>query len=334
MNPVPARRQFLAGLMTVPVLAACNGTGSSRGGGSASAGAARLTLGLSYIPDIQFAPVYVAKEKGYFSDAGLDVTLRHHGAEEQLTGALTSGTEQVLYAGADEMMQARSQGVKVKNFGTLYQSYPVVAISRQDTQITRAAQLKGRTIGVPGRFGETWFGLLALLKQAGLTPQDVTVRTIGFTQQAALTTKKVDVVMGYANNEVIRLQRAGVPVHTLAVTGSLISIGLGALDTTVADRKADLAKIIPALRRAGQDVAQDPGAAVTLSKKYVPTLASPAQSAAALDTLKATLKIMGDPQRLGRQDAARWKEMSAFMVEQELVKSKVPAEQAYLSVSS
>lgn len=335
MGNHPSRRHVMAGLAVLPLLAACNGTGASSDSGTAGAGASsthRMTIGMSYIPDIQFAPLYVALDKGYFRDAGLDVTLRHHGANEQLTGALVSGTETVLYAGADEMMQARSQGVKVVNFGTVYQQYPVVAISRKESGITSPAQLKGKKIGVPGKYGETWFGLLALLKQGGLTEADVTIQTIGYTQQAALTTRKVDAVIGYANNEAVRLADAGVAVNTLKVTGSLVSIGLNTLDTTRSSQEPQLKGVVEALRRAVSDIEKDPAAAVTLAKKHVPTLTGPAQEKAALATLTATMELIGGPAEFGTQNTETWSRMADFMVSSGLVKTKVPADQAYVTL--
>lgn len=171
------RRQFLRATALTGLAAAGLGvtacvqrtpTTAPAGSGSAAAGAAKVTVGLTYTPDIQFSPFYVAAEKGYFKDAGLDVTLRHHGASESLFGAIQAGEEDIVYAGGDEMMQARSQDVPLVNFATYYQDYPVVLVVPADSPIQSAADLRGRSVGVPGPYGETWFGLLALLKQAGL----------------------------------------------------------------------------------------------------------------------------------------------------------------------
>lgn len=339
------RRTLLTLAAVLPVLAACNGTGaqkptsattsaSAASTSGATTGTQKMTIGLSYVPDIQFSPFYVALEKGYFTDQGLEVTLRHHGANEPLFGALQSGTEKVLYAAGDEAMQARSQGVDVVNVGTVYKTCPVVAITRTDSGITTAAQLKGKTIGVPGKYGESWFGLLALLKSAGLSEQDVTVQVIGYTQQAALTTKKVDAVIGYSNNDLVHFQEAGLAVTPISVdaAGDLVSIGLNAMGPTVDATPEQLQGVITALRRSVADIAADPAAAVTVSKKYVPTLTDATQEKAALATLKATLPLFGDPARVGTQDAARWAKMAAFMPQVGLVSKPVAANDAFASL--
>lgn len=170
-----------------------------------------VTLGLTYIPNIQFAPFYVAESKGFYRDAGLKVTLRHHSFTDDLFGALTAGQEDVVYAGGDEMLQAHTKDVPVVDIATLYHTYPVAMLVPQDSPIHRVEDLRGRTVGTPGPYGETWFGLLAQLKAGGLTTKDVTVQHIGFTQQAALVGKKVDAVMGYLNNDAVQFQQAGLP---------------------------------------------------------------------------------------------------------------------------
>ena len=91
------------------------------------------------------------------------MTLRHHGESEDLFGALTGGREQIVVAGGDEMMQARSQAVDVVSIATLYQIYPVTLIVPRRQRHHRARRTGGRTVGVPGEYGETWFGLLAML---------------------------------------------------------------------------------------------------------------------------------------------------------------------------
>ena len=73
-------------LALLPVLVACGGDG---GGGSDDL--EDVTIGLTFVPNIQFAPFYVALEKGYYEDAGLWVELNHHAAGADQFGALVAG---------------------------------------------------------------------------------------------------------------------------------------------------------------------------------------------------------------------------------------------------
>ena len=220
---------ILAALLAL--LTGCSaGTGSTAA--SSTAGKA-LTVGLTYTPDIQFAPFYVGVEKGFFADEGLNVTLRHHGASESLTGALQAGQEDVVYAGGDEAMVARSQGVDVVNFATMYQTYPAELIVPANSPITTAVDLKGHSVGLPGEYGQNWYALLALLKQAGLSQSDVDIQSIGYTQQAALTSNKVDSVLGFSNNDAVKFQQANFAIRQIqfrvwraAATG-MVSFGSG-----------------------------------------------------------------------------------------------------------
>ena len=155
-------------------LAGCGGNDKASEGG-------KITIGLTYVPDVQFAPFYVAEDKGYFKDEGVNVSLRHHGAQESLFGALEQGTEDVVVAGGDEMLQNRSNGIKVYNWATMYQTYPVKVIVPRDSTIRSAADLKGKTIGLPGKAGENYFSLQAMLKANGLTESDVKIQFIGYT---------------------------------------------------------------------------------------------------------------------------------------------------------
>src|SRR5262245_21407162 len=78
-------RPILPTLLLLPllgVLAAC-GAGTSGGTGNLTP----LTVGLTYVPNIQFAPFYVADAKGYYRDAGLKVSFHHHNASEDEFGA-------------------------------------------------------------------------------------------------------------------------------------------------------------------------------------------------------------------------------------------------------
>lgn len=326
----PITRRAILGSALLAGLAGCarstGEAGSPTPGGSTATAA--LTLGLTYVPDIQFAPAYLADSLGWFAEEGLAVTLRHHGANESLLGALQTGDEDVVFAGGGEMLQGRGEGIPVRNFATAYQNYPVTIIVPADSAIQSLADLRGHSIGLPGEHGENWFYLLAVLAQTGLSRDDLQIASIGYTQLAALTGGKVDAVVGFLNNDVVRFNEAGFAIRTLGLDDPpLVSVGLGTMDATLAERADDLSGLLRAMTRGAELCASDPDQAVQISASYVPTLAEAEQQAHALEVLKATTKLYGG--RFGLQTPDRWAQMADFFAESGLVSSPVAAADAF-----
>ncbi|GGA65929.1 riboflavin-binding protein RibY [Pseudoclavibacter endophyticus] len=277
-----------------------------------------LTVGLTYTPNIQFSPFYVAAEQGFFEEVGLDVELRHHGQSEDLFGALQSGTEDVVYAGGDEIVQARSNGTDVVSIATLYSEYPAALIVPRDSPIETAADVRGRTIGTPGPFGQTYFALLALLQSGGMSEADIDLQSIGYTQQVALTSGKVEGVMGFVNNDAVQFERAGFPVRVIDVFAEeqeLVGPAVGASQATIDARGDDLALLMQALEKATQFVIDNPEETVELSAAHIPTLTTDEAKADALATLDATVPLLepagGAPRFENRPEV--WDAMVAFM---------------------
>jgi NitT/TauT family transport system substrate-binding protein len=331
---------LLSAAAVVAISSCGSGSATATAAPSAAAGGTKvghLTVGLTYTPNIQFAPFYVADAKGFYKDAGIDVMLRHHGAAEDEFGALKSGEEDVVYAGGDEMLQARSQDLPIVDIATFYQKYPVALIIPKDSKTQKPADLKGQTIGAPGPYGETYFGLLALLKEGGLTQKDVKVKYIGFTQQAALTGNKVDGVMGYLNNDAVSFEEAGKDVRSIQLTSSgpgdsLVGVGLGAEQETLDKRGDDVRKFVAATLRGLQYAIDNPEDTVKLSEKYVPGLSDSKAQQNALAVLKATNTLMKNDQgQIGVNDPQAWSRMADFMYRQGLLKKQVAPEDAYSS---
>ncbi len=142
-----------------------------------------------------------------------------------------------------------------------------------NSPIQSAADLRGHTIGVPGAYGATYIGLLSLLSSAGLSQSDVHIQSIGYTQVTALLTHKVDAIMGYANNEPLLLQKAGMTVRTFDVNNAehpLISNGLAAMQSELSAHGGDIKKLVAATLKGVDYVLAHPQDAVNLSKAYVP----------------------------------------------------------------
>ncbi|MEO5952222.1 MAG: ABC transporter substrate-binding protein [Chloroflexia bacterium] len=268
----------------------------------------KVTIALGYIPDVQFAPFYLALNKGYYKDEGLDVTLRN-GIVPDLIKELGQGENGVNFAvvSGDEVIPARLQGVPVKYVMTWYRQYPVaaVSISGKGPTLTTPADLKGRKIGVPGPYGSTYVGLLALLSAGGLTQADIQMESIGFTQVASLTAGQVDAAMVYAANEPTQLGSQGVTVSTLKVADfvQLASNGLATNDKTLTDNPELVGKVVRATLRAIQDTIADPQAAFDSSLTQVPE-AGGDNAKLQLQILQETVKLMQDKPAVTASDSA------------------------------
>lgn len=274
-----------------------------------------LTVGLTYIPDVQFAPFYVAKELDYYQNAGLDVTLRHHGFTEGEFDALLAGHENAIFAGGDEVLQERSHGVPITYIGQVFTKYPVTLIVPACSPIHSAVDLRGHTIGVPGAYGATYIGLLAILQSAGLSKSDVHIQSIGFTQVTALLSNKVDAVMGYVNNEPIQLKKAGFAIRTIPVSFPLISNGLAALDPELQAHPDEIRALVAATLQGVDYTLAHPDQAFAICKKYVPGLDDPTKAAAAQAELTATLPLWKTPSgaKPGYTSAAAWQQMASLL---------------------
>ena len=265
-------------LLIALTVAACGGPAAPASGGApagATPGPTKVSMALGYIPDVQFAPFYMAKERGFYGAEGLDVEFNHTTSTDLLkligTGEIGFGV-----ASGDEVLVARSQGVPLVYVGAWFQKFPISVIALERAGIRRVEDLKGRTIGVPGRFGATYVGLRALLVSAGLSESDVQIREIGFKQVQALTEGQVEAVVGYTNNEPVQLRALGQSITTIEIFDhvTLAANGIVTNEKTLRERPELVEKVVRASLRGIEDVIARPDEALdTVLPKYTPEAA-------------------------------------------------------------
>ncbi|MDQ3856077.1 MAG: ABC transporter substrate-binding protein [Chloroflexota bacterium] len=279
-------------------------------------GLTKVTLALGYIPTVQFAPFYVAAQRGFYREEGLDVEFQH-GIVTDLLQQVGAGKLTYAVASGDEMLVARSQGVPLVYAGAYFQKYPVVLITPRNAHITSVRKIRGKTVGVPGPYGATYTGLKALLLSAGLTEQDVTTKFINFTQVQALQRGQVDAAMGYANNEPLQLERLGVPVDTIGVweNTNLVSNGIITNETNLSTHREQVGALVRATMRGLDAAIADPEGALRASLKYVPEAAS--QRELQLDVIRASIPLWqsaaSKQHGTGYSDPAAWTATLQFL---------------------
>jgi len=222
----------------------------------------------------------------------------------------------------------------------VYTAYPVALIVPANSPIHTAADLRGHSIGVPGLYGTSYIALKAMLKDAGLSPSDVNIQAIGYTQPAALLGHKVDAVIDYVNDGVSLFQSHNFPVRSLALQQPIISNGIAVRNSVLASRSSDVRAFIKATFEGVEYTIAHPSEAVSLSNAFVPGQSAPTNATNALAILQATIPFWkrSDGQVLGYSDPALWQQMYTFLQTQGQLAKSVDVTKvfsnSYLSSSS
>lgn len=285
-----------------------------------------VTLSMGYIPNVQFAPFYVADARGYYAAEHINVKFDYKFSPDiiKLIGAgnVTFGNVE-----ADQVVVGRASGLQVTSVLTQYQRFPVVIFAQQSSHIRSWADLRGKTIGIPALYGASYLGLLAALQAAHLTTHDVKIETIGYTQVAQVAVHHVDAAVGYAMNEPVELAHLGYKVTVLPVASLSPLAGAGVVTSQrLIQQRPDLVqRFVEATYRGLRDTDADPAAAFALSRRYVAGL-SGSQAALQLVVLRTAVGYWS-PLRgghLGCAAAGQWSATQQALLSQHQVKRSFP----------
>jgi len=285
-------RRFATALVVLALgLAACQVESTLQDVPSPSGQLRPVTLLLSYRPDVQFAPFYVAQQEGYFADAGLEVTIEHRDGPDVIR-LVADGQAEFGVADATDVMISRTSGIPIKYVSTLYARFPVALIGAPDLVPAHPAELAGLRIGTPGRYGSSWAALLAVLDAGALTADDVTIREYpAFNQVEGLLNGDVDLITGFRVNEPLQLKAQGRDVAMLTVDDIAPLPGPGLVvgdDLLGADRDL-VSAFADAVWRAQDAIAGDLELGLQDAINEVPTIAEDTATARAV--LSATVDL-------------------------------------------
>jgi len=287
-----------------------------------------IRLSLGYIPNIQFAPLYVAAQKGYFADAGVEIEFAY--MDENQAAALVGANDlQFAVVSGEQVLLARAQGLPVVYVAAWYQKYPVSVIAKSDQGITTPSDLRGKTIGLPGPYGANYIGLRALLHAGVLSESDVTLDSIGYTQVEALAAGREQAVSVYTANEPVQLRAQGYDLTELRVADyvQLASNGLITNETTAAGNPDLVRGMVAALLQGLSDSIADPEAAYQISLGYVESLAQ-ADTAVQKQVLATSIDLW-KADRLGESNPAAWENMQTVLLDVGLLTKSLDLSKAF-----
>ena len=220
----------------------------------------------------EYAPMYVAQEKGYYKQEGLNVRLGEGAGAQAALGALLQGQEDAVLLPGIFALTAITKGMPVKLIALYHPQTPMAIISYPDNPIRTPKDLEGKTI--PHSVGETATSYLDVLCK--LNNVDCTkINKVQMAPQARASqfvARKVDGLSVYQTNDLplIEAQQKDanfvvldLPKHGLQVPG----MALVTSDKLIAEKPEALRKLLRATGKAVGDAQKDPADAARMMLK-------------------------------------------------------------------
>ena len=288
----------------------------------------QIRLPMGYIPNIQYAPFYVAVEKGYFRDAGIEVEFDY---KFETDGVALVGAGELPFAvvSGEQVLLARAQGLPVTYVAAWYQQYPVSVVAKSEAGVLVPQDLAGKKIGLPGLFGANYVGLRALLFEAKMSEDDVTLDAIGFNQVELVAAGQQDIVVGYAANEPIQLRAQGIPVTEIRVADyvQLASNGLLASEKVIAENPELVRAFVGAFLKGLRYTIDNPDEAFTLSESHIPNFTD-LDAAVQKEVLETSME-QWEAEQLGYSDPQAWENMQNVLLDMGLISEEQDLSKAF-----
>jgi NitT/TauT family transport system substrate-binding protein len=272
-------------------------------------GGEKLTVRFTWKLKGEYAPLFVALDKGYYKAEGLDVDLAQGSGAQTVLKLLAAGNEKFGYGPAVSAAQAISRGLPVKVVALYQTKAPMGVISFPDVPLKTPKDLEGKRLAIS--VGETFGDMLAPfcrinnvdIGKIQKIQMDASARTAQF------LTHKIDIMSVYLSNELPQLEkRANVKFNVLKVS----DFGLNLLGASVivgnafAEQNSDVVKkLLRATNKGYQDAMAHPEDAAKIMAKYMKV---PEQPDVLEAQVKATVVSTNAPPRkpIGWQEQADW----------------------------
>lgn len=283
----------------------------------------KVVLFMSYIPSVQFAPIYVAAERGYFAEEGITIEFENSFNEADGIDRLAVNNLQFGIISGEQVIIARQAEKPLVYVMVWYHRFPVGIVFPVDSDIKTPTDLVGKNVGYPGPYGASYMGLRAFLEAANLQEDQLDLEAISFNAPELMCQNEVDAAVVYIANEPLTIANDCYAVDTFEISdyADLVANGLVTNEQTIRDNPELVRGMVRAIQRGIIDTIADPDAAFEISLKYVPDLA-PEQYDTQRQVLLNSIELWRSDQ-LGFTSPESWETTQEILLESGLLRERL-----------
>lgn len=283
----------------------------------------KVRLAIGYIPHVQFTPLYVGMQKGFYQREGIELEVSY-GFEVDVFALLAAGRIDLGLSDSDQLALSGAKDLGLTAVYQYYQRYPVAIVARAD-RAKEPADLSGKLIGTPEQFGTSWIGLQLFLRRYGLVDK-ARIERIGYTQVEALEAGRVDAAVCFSNNEPLVLASRGVATRQWEVRDFSDMVGASFISSRaiVEKRSGALARFVRATRDATAFTMDHREEALAIAVNAIGNVRKEDEPLMR-KRLDATCELFASPHGYGWLDPAGWQDSIDELAALGLIPKSYPA---------
>jgi NitT/TauT family transport system substrate-binding protein len=277
-----------------------------------------------------FGPIQLAKGKGYFTEAGLDVSFAVGRGGVDVAKQVGAGNAPLGGIVADGPIMVRGNGVPVKIVCVFGGKGFMQLVVREDSGITKPADLKGKTITVMSYQDTTFYALLGLLASAGLTQNDVNIQSVGPQGVWQFVAEGKSVGMAGVPDWIPPIQAAGVKVRVIPTEDYFphMAQAIATSDDMIKQKPDMIRKFVHAALRGMKDMMDNPDKAADEFVQFVPEWKGKEGGVKFAFNMYAKSVYPGQP-RLGEVNVERLTKLQEFYLAKGFIQKATPVNELY-----
>jgi NitT/TauT family transport system substrate-binding protein len=277
-----------------------------------------------------FGPIQLAKGKGYFAEAGLEVNFAVGRGGVDVAKQVGAGNAPIGGIVADAPIMVRGNGVPIKMVAVFGGKGFMQLVVREDSGIEKPADLKGKTITVMSFQDTTFYALLGLLASAGLTQDDVNIQAVGPTGVWEFVAAGKSAGMAGVPDWIPPVQAAGVKVKIIPTDEFFphMAQAIAVSDQTIKEKPEMVQKFVTAALRGMKDIIDNPDKAADDFVSFVPEWRGKEGAVKAAFNYYAKLVYVGQT-KLGEINVERLTKLQDFYLAKGIIPKKTPVEELY-----
>ncbi|WP_102275486.1 ABC transporter substrate-binding protein [Cytobacillus massiliigabonensis] len=297
-----------------------------------------ISIMLDWYPNAVHTAIYVAKEKGYFADEGLNVNIEMPADTNDPLKLAATGKVDLAISYQTQLLVSRAEGIPVVSVAALVRHSLDAIMFKKESGIQSPKDLEGKNIGYPSASVNEAV-VSTMVKKDGGDINKVKMTDVGWDLMSSLATDHVDALTGaYINHELVLLKKEGYDMDILKLTDFGVPDNYELVvvtgEKTLKKKKAAIEKFWQAVTKAQEDVKKDPDAALKVLLDHE-NGSFPLDKDVEIESLRVLLPLMEESNKpFGYQEEKTWNEVARWLYESKVIKEKLDVKDAFINIVS